>query len=134
MRFVVRTSQRQTRTLFARVVALLLLGGILHAVTFGAAHSHISAGSSLGSSLTIVERIQAVQAVSGPVHYRTDRQECLVCLFHQQLFNSVVHTPFFIAQQLLPETGPVGDKLQTYSQSFTSAPIARVSGRAPPRA
>jgi len=134
MKFFVRTASGRTRSLLARVVACVLIGGIVHAVTFGAAHSHVGLGSSLNAGETIAASGQAGQAVPDPLRYRTDRQECLICLFHQQLFNSVVHTPFFVARHLVPDTDEKGDKLHKYSSSFISTPIARLSGRAPPRA
>jgi len=118
MRFVVRTKRGQTRTLLARVLAFVLLGGIVHAVTFGAAHSHVGIGSSLDAGSTVVASVQAEQAVPDANHYRADRQECLICLFHQQLFNSVVHTPFFVAEQVLPDAGSASDRLLYYSSSF----------------
>jgi len=133
MKFVVRTQRGPTRTLLARAMAFVLLAGVLHAVTFGSAHSHVSAGASLDSGQSVTVGL-AEQVVPDPIHYRTDRQECLICLFHQQLFNSVVHTPFFVAEQVVPEPRSTVDKLQTSSSSFTSTPIARLSGRAPPRA
>jgi len=132
MKFVVRTSHGQARTFLARVLAFVLLGGILHAVTFGSAHSHLSAGASFDSGQTVTTGL-AEQALPDPIHYRTDRQECLICLFHQQLFSSVVHTPFFVAVLVLPEPDRNSDNLQTYTSSFISTPIARLSGRAPPR-
>jgi hypothetical protein len=113
-------------------MAFVLLAGVLHAVTFGSAHSHISAGASLDSGQSVTVGL-AEQVVPDPIHYRTDRQECLICLFHQQLFNSVVHTPFFVAEPTLPNAVSKGDKLQNYFSSFISTPIARLSGRAPPR-
>jgi hypothetical protein len=134
MEFLVQTASRPVRTFLARVVAFVLLSGILHGVTFGAAHSHISASAAFEAAQKVAVIGQTEQAVPDPVNYRTDRQECLVCLFHQQLFNSVVHAPFFVAEQILPAAGSKGDKLHKYSSSFTSAPIARLSGRAPPHA
>jgi hypothetical protein len=134
MKFFVRTASGRTRTSLARVLAFVLIGGIVHAVTFGSAHSHITARAALGAGQAITASGHTEQAVPDPVQYRNDRQECLVCLFHQQLFNSVVHTPFSVAEQVLPDAGSKGDKLLHYSSSFISTPIARLSGRAPPRA
>jgi hypothetical protein len=133
MKFYVRTASGPTRTFVARLLAFVLLSGIVHAVTFGAAHSHSDQSASIDAGRTAVFEGQVEQAFPEPFHYRTDRQECLICLFHQQLFNSVVHTPFFTAEQVLPEAGLNSEKLHKYSSSFTSTPIVRLSGRAPPR-
>jgi hypothetical protein len=133
MRSLVRKNKGQTGTLLARVLAFVLLGIIVQAVTFGSAHSHTSGasvreGGQFASSAGLAE-----YAVPDPFHYQNQRQECLTCLFHQQLFNSVVHSPFFVAEQALPDASSKQDKLLHYSNSFTSTPIARLSGRAPPR-
>ena len=133
MRFSVRTASGPTRTLFAQVLSFVLLAGIVHAVTFGAAHSHIAAVSSIDSGQTITSLGQAGWASPKPVNYRTDRQECLICLFHQQLFNSVIHTPFYVAEKTIDVAGSGSDTLLRFSSSFTSTSIERLSGRAPPR-
>jgi len=133
MKFFVRTASGQTRTFLARVLSFVLLAGIVHAVTFGAAHSHIAASTSPDVGQSISTSSQAQWSVPAPVNYRTDRQECLICLFHQQLFNSVIHTPFYVAEQTIDVAGSGPEKLLKFSSSFTSTPIERLSGRAPPR-
>ena len=133
MQLFVRTASRRTRTAMARLLAVVLLSAIVHAVTFGSAHSHVSAGSSLGAGRSAASLSQSAWAEPELFHYRTDRQECLICLFHQQLFNSVVHAPFYVPEQNSPATGSLGKKLLKYSAVFASVPLARMSGRAPPR-
>jgi hypothetical protein len=133
MKFFVRTASGQTRTFLARALSFVLLAGIVHAITFGAAHSHVLAGSSLDSGQAISSSGQAQWTVPAPINYRTDRQECLICLFHQQLFNSVIHTPFYVAEHAVDVAGSGPEKLLKFSSSFTSTPIERLSGRAPPR-
>jgi hypothetical protein len=133
MNFFVRTASGRTRTILSRVLAFVLLTGLIQAVTFGSAHSHLNTVSALASGQAAGFTSQALQAVPEPFHYRTERQECLICLFHQQLFSSVVHTPFYVAQRIMTDTRATGDNLLNYSSSFTSTPIPRLSGRAPPR-
>lgn len=133
MRPIVRTDRGQVRTLLTRVLAFVLLGGIIQTVTFGAAHNHldyvnISDRSQLGGSAPLSE-----YAVPDPLHLQTQRQECLVCVFHQQLFNGAVHSGFLIAEPVLSGAGTSIAKPFHYSSSFTSTPIARRSGRAPPQ-
>ena len=133
MSFFVRTASGRSRTIFARVLAFVLLAGLFQAITFGSVHSHVNPLSVHEAGQFVDNSGQAEYAVPDPFHYQTQRQECLICLFHQQLFNSVVHTPFYVADQALPETGSKADKLLHYSASFTSSPIVRLTGRAPPR-
>lgn len=133
MNFLVRSASGQTRTVFARALAFVLLGLIVHAETFGSAHSHFSASARVDASRTMTAEGQGEYAIPDPVHFHTERQECLVCLFHQQLFNSIVHTAFFVAGPVSRTSGANGDKCSGSFCSFTSKPIARLSGRAPPR-
>lgn len=133
MSFFVRSAVGQTRTIFARAIAFVLLVGLIQAVTFGSAHSHTPGGTALGAGQTDLSTAQTEYAIPDPYHFQNVRQECLVCLFHQQLFSSVVHTPFVISRSVADISDTNGEKLINYSSSFTSTPIASPSGRAPPR-
>jgi hypothetical protein len=133
MKFCVRKGSRQTRTLLARVLAFVLLTGIVHAVTFGSAHSHdISPAQEAGRVASVSTQI-VEQAVPGTYGHPGVPQECLICLFHQQLFNSFVHSTFFVGQPSVPTVRTTEQDLLHYSSTFVSTPIARPSGRAPPQ-
>lgn len=132
MKFCLRKGSGQTRTLLARVLAFVLLTGIVHAVTFGSAHSHdISSAREAGRTANAA--VQFEQVIPGTFHRSGGTQECLICLFHQQLFNSFVHSPFFVGQPSVPSVGTSEQNLLHYSSTIVSRPIARLSGRAPPR-
>jgi hypothetical protein len=111
----------------------MLLGVIVHAETFGSVHNHLSGSAGLAADQGSETLGQVEYAIPDPVHLHTERRECLVCLFHQQLFNSVAQSTFFVADRTVPEPRPYGEKLSRFTCSFTSKPIARLSGRAPPR-
>jgi hypothetical protein len=132
MKFCVRKGSRQTRTLLARVLAFVLLTGIIHAVTFGSAHSHdISSAQEAGRAASA--SVQIEQAIPGTFRHQNGPQECLICLFHQQLFNSFVHSTFFVGQPSVPTVRTQEQNLLHYSSTFISTPIDRPSGRAPPQ-
>ena len=119
------------RTLVARALALLLLIGIVYAATFGSAHSHISIPSQPDTNVDLNSHVQATLSTSGQVR-APHGAECLICLFHQQLYNSIVHDPFFIAKPTERVRFVLDPKFLNYSTSFTSTPIVLFSGRAPP--
>jgi len=121
----------RTRTLCARVLVFVLLVGIVHAVTFGSAHSHANVSSSPNRIGRVAERASVSSNI--PLYGRSGGSECLVCLLHRQLSNSIVHSPVFV---VLPSTEAVSAPALKvlYSPSFvTSSLIARPAGRAPPR-
>jgi hypothetical protein len=132
MKFCVRKGSEQTRTLLARVLAFVLLTGIVHTVTFGSAHSH-DISSAQESSQAANAAVQIEQVVPGTFQHSGGAQECLICLFHQQLFNSFVNSPFFVGQPSVPAIRKTEQNLLRYSSTNVSRPIARLSGRAPPQ-
>ena len=120
------------RTPPRRALACVLLIGIIYAVTFGLAHSHGILSLKTDTNITTSAAVQANSSFLIPIQRPSHPQECLICLFHQQLFSSVVHSPLYIAKpsiQVAPVSPPRGF---FYSSSFTSAPTTRLSGRAPP--
>jgi hypothetical protein len=133
MSFSVRTAPRQARTIVARALSFLLLVGLIQAITFGSAHSHSAAGPSIYAGQFAETADQDEYAIPDPYHFQNVRQECLVCLFHQQLFNSVVHTQFFITDPVSLESGASRTKLLKHFNSFNSTVLTRTSGRAPPQ-
>jgi hypothetical protein len=121
------------RTFLTRGLAFILLCGIIQSVTFGSAHCHLDAFSVRDGGQSAGLATLDEYAVPDPLHLQTQRQECLVCLFHQHLFNSVVQSHFCIANQDRSLSGLRACKFLHYSISFTSKPTFRLSGRAPPR-
>jgi hypothetical protein len=114
------------------VLACLLLAGIVYSVSFGTVHRH-------GNGLQKPEAIftgfagNAGTTLSIPLNRRTRSDECLICVLHQQLFSSTIDEPHFIVRPL-PQIASVSTAAVFYhSTPVVSSPIARLSGRAPPR-
>ena len=132
MRIAFRTASKQRRLNQARVLAFLMLVGIVYEVILGSAHSHTDI-----SSLPDISGIAVSVGQSGtfsrlPLHKSTGHDECLICRFHQQLSNSVVDARIFVAELPLRDASVSGEDSFDYSNSFAFAPLARHSGRAPP--
>jgi hypothetical protein len=105
-----------------RIVAFLLLVIVTYGATVEAAHSH-------GSATPNGSRFAALHD-AGDSHSTTDdsqNRDCVVCRFQQQLFNGVVHEPLLI---LAPSTQTAF--VSTPTVLYSSSPIDRPSGRAPP--
>lgn len=122
----------RTRTWFSRVLAFVLLVGIVYAVVFGSAHTHLSISSKAGTNLSASSSRQVSAASTLPPQPGSNGDGCLICLFHQQLFNSIVHDPAFIDRPS-PQVVLVSALTTFYhSTSTRSRPSTRLSGRAPP--
>ncbi|MEP7075039.1 MAG: hypothetical protein ABI878_04445 [Acidobacteriota bacterium] len=132
MKLLKRSVNGRNRTPMARVLAGALLVGIVYAVTFGSAHSHVNASTSLDARRVATSTSQADLAFTAPVSTNLHKYECLVCLFHQQLFSSTVSEPVFISKPAVPILPAPSEAVFPYSDPVASTPIARLSGRAPP--
>jgi hypothetical protein len=126
-----RSASRCAFTPLSRALICALLIGIVCAVTFGSAHSHID-----GPHEFEVQNAyeQASLEVSAQHDRHSHTHECLLCLLHQQFSNSIVPEPPFIEK---PSADIAFAPAQTdfcYSNLVASSPIARLSGRAPPAA
>jgi hypothetical protein len=130
-----RPASRRTRTPLARALACALLIGIIYAVTFGSVHSHLNVSSKLDTNNRPASAAgQAISSITAPLHGNSNRYECLVCLFHQQLFNSIVNAPLLIVKSATQVPSVSVPTIFYYSNPIASGPIARLSGRAPPAA
>jgi len=130
MKISLATTAFSTRT--TRVMAFVLLVGIIYGVTFSSAHSHGATSSKAGANITTGVPVLADSSFLVPIQSPSHRQECLICLFHQQLFSSVVHPPLYIVKPSIRVKSISPQRVAFYSISFTSTPIGRLSGRAPP--
>ena len=132
MNFRDQPASCHTRTPFLRALACMLLIGIIYAVTFGSAHSHSDVLSKLDTNRDARAARQISISSEIPLHSHSDSHECLICLFQQQLYNSIVCEPLVIAK---PSTQAVFVSAPTFfyhSGPIASSPIGRLSGRAPP--
>jgi hypothetical protein len=124
---------RQVRRHVERLAAFVLLAGIAYSVTFGTLHSHADLSERPNANATPHFAETAIDSGTAG-HADTDEQDCLICRFHQQLFNSVVHARVCVAGSTA-ESGHAAARVSSdYSNYFTSSPIERHSGRAPPLA
>ncbi|MEP7077209.1 MAG: hypothetical protein ABI878_15495 [Acidobacteriota bacterium] len=133
MKFSNRSASRRTRTLFERALAFALLAGIVCGVTFGSAHDHGQAYRGSGGIFSAA----GIADSAGSAYTSGSSQkafECLLCLFHQNLFNSTVPAAVFTAASVELEVSSSAQPVLAYSNPFSSTPIARLSGRAPPTA
>ena len=126
------SASNRTRAPLARGLACVLLVGIINAVTFGAAHSHpnVSSRSETNRATSISGQVSPSSVV--PVHSHSTKNGCLICVLHQQLFNTVVPGPGLIAKPSILVSFVSEQTVFFYSSQFASSPIARLSGRAPP--
>ncbi|MFM9904630.1 MAG: hypothetical protein ACKVQJ_08685 [Pyrinomonadaceae bacterium] len=130
---IFRTSgSRRNRTQFARLLASILLIGIVYSATFGSVHTHGYSAANSGTTISTSSAGQIIALPQVPLHSRTNGNDCLVCVLHRQFSSSTVHTPLFIAgppEQIAQVSAPA----VFYRLNLTiSHPIARMSGRAPP--
>lgn len=117
-----------------RFLTGLLLIGIVYGATFGSAHNHgsVSRGVDQNTSLNIAG--QATAAATIPLKDGSKPDGCLICLFHRQLFSSVVHHPVFAFTHSNNVVVPPTAAFYYHPDQIASDPITRQSGRAPPRA
>jgi hypothetical protein len=125
-----RLASCRTRT--PRALAFVLLIGIVYGVTFGSAHSHSITSSDTGTTAITKDAARASSPFLIPTHELSHQQECLICLFHQQLFSSVVHAPLYVVRPSILIEPTSSPRVFFHSSSFTSTVTARFSGRAPP--
>jgi hypothetical protein len=123
---------RQISVQAKRLVTFVLLAGIAYSVTFGSAHRHTDPTQQLSANSTadIV-----IGAAIGPLASNAgsiDDQDCLICRFHQQLFNSVVHARLLVSEPEMRRLHSPYYALYSYANLFISTSVGRPSGRAPP--
>ena len=122
-----------TRRPLARLFAYFLLVGIIYSAAFGAVHSHTDLSTAPVAKISADFAGQTGFLSEGPLQNRSYGQECLICVLHRQFLSTTVHTPVFVigpSSELELAPAPVAFH---YSSAFLSPPIARQSGRAPPR-
>jgi hypothetical protein len=127
-----QAASHRTRTPVARGLAYVLLIGIIYAVTFGSAHSHGNVSSKLDTNSVASVKGKASSLSNVPLHSHPDTQQCLICLLHQQLFNSIVQPLVFIVKPSAPAPFISTLSVLYHSSPTSSGPIPRLSGRAPP--
>ena len=120
-------------TLPKRALACLLLLPLIYAATFGSAHSHASFALNVNSEFS-AESAAQVSSVAMPFRAPAPGSECLICVFHKQLFNTTVPQALFIAKPEVRIAFVSTSSIFFYSSRAASAPVARLSGRAPPAA
>ena len=121
----------RTRRRFACAVAFLLLAGIVYSVSFGTVHRHGDA-KRLDQSAIGTLAGTASASLNIPAVGRSLSDECLICVLHQQLFNSTVDRPHFVVTSEPDVTLAAAAAVFYHSDPIVSSPVARLSGRAPP--
>jgi hypothetical protein len=132
MRITDQSASGRSSTPFARVLACLLLAGIVYSATFGALHSHTQVLSNQDTSLFERASEQVSVSAETPVRSRSNGTECLICSFHRQFSSSTVHTPLFIVGHSAQVAFAPAPTNFYYTSLTVSRPITRLSGRAPP--
>src|SRR5437899_12764347 len=97
MKISYRSAPGHRRTAFERVLACVLLIGIIYSATFGAVHSHGNVSPTRNANISVGFTGQASALTEVPFHSRTDGNECLICVLHRQFSSSTVYAPLFIA-------------------------------------
>jgi hypothetical protein len=132
MKLFRRSAPRRASAPLARALAWVLLVPIVYAVTFGTAHTHANVASGLyvSQGSNVIE--QTFAAVTEGLGSRSDGYECLVCLFHQQLFNSTVPQTVFVGRAAVEVVHNSTQPNFQYTAPVASSPVTRRFGRAPP--
>src|SRR5258708_872700 len=127
-----KSASRHTRTPLGRVMACVLLIGIIYSATFGFVHRHGNVSSMHDTNIYtgFTGQVGALSVI--PLRGRTDGFECLICVLHRQFSSSTVHAPHFIVGPSTQIAFVSEPTFFYYSGLTTSRPIARLSGRAPP--
>jgi hypothetical protein len=105
-----------------RALCCLLLLMISYGATLEAAHSHDTAAPDRPGFAAIGDAGGSQSDTSDSQH-----RECVMCRFQQQLFNGLVHAPFFT----LTSSTQIA-LISTPTVHHLSSPTTRPSGRAPP--
>jgi hypothetical protein len=126
-----KSISRRIRTPLKRALAGILLFGIIHAVTFGSAHDHGNLSSRFYTKSAASVAVQASVSSEAPLYEHPSEHECLICMLHRQLFNSVVQSPLFVVKPstYVSVSTPV---VHSHADPVISFPIPRMPGRAPP--
>ena len=127
-----KSASSRTRATFARPLAFVLLIGIVYSVVFGSAHNHKFVSSNVDTNISASSAAEASASSPVPLKSNSNGDECLICLFHQQLFNSIVHGPVFVVKPSAEVVFASTPAVYYHSNPISSSPIARLSGRAPP--
>jgi len=134
MNQAIGSRMQQVRRYVERLAAFVLLAGIAYSVTFGTLHSHADPSERPSARQTTHFTETAIVEAGTAGNAGTSEQDCLICQFHQQLFNSVVHARITLAGLTAESSQAAVGVSFEYSQQFASSPIERHSGRAPPLA
>ena len=120
-----------TNRLLRRLIACLVLLPIIYAATFGSAHHHANSFSTAvrDRAGTYAEAASSMRAM--PIRSPIQGDECLLCVFHKQLFGTTVPEALFVAQPEVQSASAAAPVDSFYSAPIKSAPVARMSGRAP---
>src|SRR5215470_6532020 len=97
------------RALTRRILAYLLLLPMIYAISFGSAHSHGSLAGQSGDGFA-ASTAQIGTVLAGPFRNPAQGSECLLCVFHKQLFNTAIPDAIFAAQ---PEVQVVSSSVAT---------------------
>ena len=81
-----RTTPRRNNTFFKRALVCALLAPLIYAVTFGSAHGHASPVSENSKHVSVNTADLSTTAIVSPIQSDQRTFECLVCVFHKQLF------------------------------------------------
>lgn len=127
-----KSASYRTRTPLARMLACVLLTGIIYSATFGVAHSHGNISSGIDTNRAANSAGQASSSSVTPFRSHSYGDQCLICLLHRQFSNSTIHAPFFLAKSYTQAAFVLAPTFFYYSSPIVSRPIARLSGRAPP--
>jgi hypothetical protein len=133
-----KSASRRFRVPFPRAWACILLIGVVYAVTFGSAHDPLGGAHHHRNISPKLDKGKVFRAEEFnfssvyPLHSDPHNHECLTCLLHQQLSNSIVPAPPSIGSFSTQAASNSAPMVFYYSNPIASRPIARLSGRAPP--
>jgi len=120
------------RTLYRRALACILLTPIVYAATIGAAHNHVNTRVEPTGGFSA--SVEGGPVLNTPLQNHSSSNECLICVFHKQLFNTTIPEGLFVAKAQVHIGSAATWTIFSYSGRITSEPVARLSGRAPPTA
>jgi len=127
-----RSATNRIRVQAARVLAAVLLAGIVYSATFGTVHSH--ANVLLRPDVNVTGNAETQAGIAEmPFGGTSDGDECLTCLLHRQFSSSTVHTPVFLLGTSTEIVSVSAPAVFYISDPKETRPPSRLRGRAPPR-
>jgi hypothetical protein len=117
---------------FRRVLAAVLLAGIVYSVSFGTVHVHRDLSQRTVADAASGFAVNTGTSIGNAGTVRSNADDCLICTFHRQLSFSTIDCPHFAVTAAPQIEAAAAVTVFYYSNTVLSEPDTHLSGRAPP--